>query len=70
VTSRWRLGRGGIGHNEHSDDRFENGSPYVSWVESKSGEPLDEKDAKSKFEKDIFAHAGMKSISKELIASA
>jgi 3-oxoacyl-ACP reductase-like protein len=56
-----------MGYIKHFDGRLKNGSLYVGWVESKSGEPVDEKDVKSKFEKDILAHAGVRLIGKKLI---
>ncbi|KAF9648674.1 fatty acid synthase [Thelephora ganbajun] len=55
-----------MGYIKHFDGRLKNGSLYVGWVESKSGEPVDEKDVKSKFEKDILAHAGVRLIEPEL----
>ena len=59
-----------MGYIKHFDGRLKNGSLYVGWVESKSGEPVDEKDVKSKFEKDILAHAGVRLIGKKLTTSS
>lgn len=59
-----------MGYIKHFDGRLKNGSLYVGWVESKSGEPVDEKDVKGKFEKDILAHAGVRLIGMELIDSS
>jgi fatty acid synthase subunit alpha len=56
-----------MGYIKHFDGRLKNGSLYVGWVESKSGEPVDEKEVKAKFEKEILAHAGVRLIGKELI---
>ena len=55
-----------MGYIKHFDGRLKNGALYVGWVESKSGEPVDEKDVKGKFEKDILAHAGVRLIGKPL----
>lgn len=55
-----------MGYIKHFDGRLKNGSLYVGWVESKSGEPVDEKDVKGKFEKDILTHAGVRLIEPEL----
>ena len=55
-----------MGYVKHFDGRLKNGSLYVGWVESKSGEPVDEKDVKGKFEKDILTHAGVRLIGKYL----
>jgi len=40
-----------MGYIKHFDGCLKNGSLYVGWVESKSGEPVGEKDVKSKFER-------------------
>jgi len=40
-----------MGYIKHFDGRPKNGSLYVGWVESKSGEPVDEKDVKGKFDR-------------------
>ena len=52
------------------DGHLKNGSLYVGWVELKSGEPVDEKDVKSKFEKDILAYAGVRPMGKKLVGSS
>ena len=51
-----------MGFIKHFDGRLPNGSLYVGWVDSKSGEPVDDKDVRSKYEKDILAHAGVRLI--------
>lgn len=53
-----------MGFIKHFDGRLPNGSLYVGWVDSKSGEPVDDKDVRSKYEKDILAHAGVRLIGK------
>lgn len=53
-----------MGYIKHFDGRLASGTLYVGWVESKSGDPLDEKDVKTKFEKEILAHAGIRLIGK------
>ena len=49
-----------MGHIKHFDGRLPNGSLYVGWVDSKSGEPVDDKDVRGKYEKEILAHAGVR----------
>lgn len=42
------------------------GKQYSGWVDSKSGEPVDDKDIKSKYEKYILEHSGIRLIESEL----
>lgn len=42
------------------------GKPYSGWVDSKSGEPVDDKDVKPKYEKFILEHSGIRIIEPEL----
>ncbi|CAK7270058.1 beta subunit of fatty acid synthetase [Sporothrix epigloea] len=42
------------------------GKPYSGWVDAKSGEPVDDKDMKSKYEKYILDHSGIRLIEPEL----
>ncbi|OCK86338.1 hypothetical protein K432DRAFT_421087 [Lepidopterella palustris CBS 459.81] len=42
------------------------GKPYSGWVDAKSGEPVDDKDVKSKYEKHILEHSGIRLIEPEL----
>ncbi|KAK3324293.1 fatty acid synthase alpha subunit reductase [Cercophora scortea] len=42
------------------------GKPYSGWVDAKTGEPVDDKDVKPKFEKYILEHAGIRLIEPEL----
>ncbi|KAI5122922.1 hypothetical protein M0805_007600 [Coniferiporia weirii] len=56
-----------MGYIKHFDGRLPNGSLYVGWVNSKSGEPVDDKDVRGKYEKDILAHAGVRLIEPELL---
>ena len=57
-----------MGYIKRFDGRLKNGLLYVGWVESKSGEPVDKKDVRSKFEKDILAHAGVRLIGRKRLA--
>lgn len=43
-----------------------NRRPYSGWVDAKSGAPVDEKDVKSKYEKYILEHSGIRLIEPEL----
>nr|UWK20291.1 fatty acid synthase alpha subunit [Trichoderma turrialbense] len=42
------------------------GKPYAGWVDAKSGEPVDDKDVKQKYEKYILEHSGIRLIEPEL----
>lgn len=42
------------------------GKPYSGWVDSKTGEPVDDKDIKAKYEKHILDHSGIRIIEPEL----
>ncbi|PHH64630.1 hypothetical protein CDD81_4241 [Ophiocordyceps australis] len=44
------------------------GQPYSGWVDAKSGEPVDDKDIKPKYEKHILEHSGIRLIEPELFA--
>ncbi|KAH9950013.1 fatty acid synthase [Amylocystis lapponica] len=51
-----------MGYIKHFDGRLKDGSLYVGWVDTKSGEPVDDKDVRARYEKDILAHAGVRLI--------
>ncbi|KAK2463415.1 hypothetical protein APHAL10511_004501 [Amanita phalloides] len=55
-----------MGFIKHFDGRLKDGSLYVGWVDSKSNEPIDDKDVKGRYEKDILSHAGVRLIEPEL----
>ncbi|PFH52946.1 hypothetical protein AMATHDRAFT_138867 [Amanita thiersii Skay4041] len=55
-----------MGYIKHFDGRLKNGSLYVGWVDSKTNEPVDDKDVKGLYEKEILAHAGVRLIEPEL----
>lgn len=42
------------------------GQPYSGWVDAKTGEPIEDKDVKPKYEKYILEHAGIRLIEPEL----
>ena len=42
------------------------GRPYTGWVDAKTKEPVEDKDIKSKYEKQILEHAGIRLIEPEL----
>ncbi|KAL2165066.1 hypothetical protein VTH06DRAFT_362 [Thermothelomyces fergusii] len=42
------------------------GKPYSGWVDAKTGEPVDDKDVKPKYEKYILEHSGIRLIEPEL----
>ena len=46
-----------MGFIKHFDGQLKDGSLYVGWVDSKTNEPVDDKEAKGRYEKDILLHA-------------
>ncbi|EEH21370.2 fatty acid synthase subunit alpha [Paracoccidioides brasiliensis Pb03] len=42
------------------------GKPYSGWVDAKTGEPVNDRDVKAKYEKYILAHSGIRLIEPEL----
>ncbi|KAI0342734.1 fatty acid synthase [Trametopsis cervina] len=55
-----------MGYIKHFDGRLKDGSLYVGWVDSKSGDPVEDKDVRARYEKDMLAHAGIRLIEPEL----
>ena len=53
-----------MGFIKHFDSQPKDGSLYVGWVDSKTNEPVDDKEVKGRYEKDILLHAGVLSVSK------
>lgn len=51
-----------MGYIKYVDGRLKNGTLYVGWVDAKTEEPVDDKDVKTKYEKDILEHAGIRLI--------
>ncbi|QRV90063.1 fatty acid synthase subunit beta [Ceratobasidium sp. AG-Ba] len=55
-----------MGYIKHFDGRLKNGNLYVGWVDTKTGDPVDDKDVRGKYEKDILEHSGIRLIEPEL----
>ncbi|KAK0194661.1 hypothetical protein F5146DRAFT_1185684 [Armillaria mellea] len=55
-----------MGFIKHFDGHLKDGSLYVGWVDSKSGDPVDDKDIKAHYEKDILTHSSVHLIEPEL----
>ena len=55
-----------MGFIKHFDGRLPDGTLYVGWVDAKSGQPVDDKDVRGKYEKDILEHAGVRLIGEHL----
>jgi fatty acid synthase subunit alpha, fungi type len=51
-----------MGFIKHFDGKLSNGSLHVGWVDAKSGDPVDDKDVKAKYEASILAHSGIRLI--------
>jgi fatty acid synthase subunit alpha len=58
-----------MGYIKHFDGRLKNGNLYVGWVEARTGEPVDDKDVKAKFEEEILTHAGIRLIGNAFFSS-
>ena len=54
-----------MGYIKHVDGRLKDGSLYIGWVDAKISEPVDDKDVRGRYEKEILAHAGVRLIDKE-----
>ncbi|KIO16925.1 hypothetical protein M407DRAFT_12583 [Tulasnella calospora MUT 4182] len=55
-----------MGYIKHFNGRLKTGELYVGWTDAKSGEPVDDKDVRAKYEKEILVHAGIRLIEPEL----
>ena len=51
-----------MGYIRHFDGRLKDGSLYVGWIDSKTSEPVDDKDVTARYEKDVLAHGGVRLI--------
>jgi fatty acid synthase subunit alpha, fungi type len=51
-----------MGYIKHFNGRLKDGTLYVGWVDSKSADPVDDKDVKGRYEKEILSHVGVRLI--------
>lgn len=51
-----------MGYIKHHDGNLKTGKFYSGWLDAKSGEPIEEKDIKAKYEKQILEHTGIRLI--------
>ncbi|KAM3582650.1 fatty acid synthase alpha subunit Lsd1 [Umbelopsis sp. WA50703] len=51
-----------MGYIKHFNGNLKNGTPYAGWVDAKTNEPVEDKDVKSKYEKQILDHSGIRLI--------
>lgn len=58
-----------MGFIKHFDGKLKDGKTYVGWVDAKSGEPVDDKDIRAKYEKEIIAHTGIRIIGKQCLSA-
>ncbi|KAG0288584.1 3-oxoacyl-[acyl-carrier-protein] synthase, partial [Dissophora globulifera] len=49
-----------MGFIMHHNGPLKSGAPYSGWVDVKTGEPVKDKDVKSKYEKQILEHTGIR----------
>nr|BAB62032.1 fatty acid synthase alpha-subunit [Schizosaccharomyces pombe] len=55
-----------MGLIKNFNGKGKDGKPYSGWVDTKTGEPVDDKDVKAKYEKYILEHCGIRIIEAEL----
>ncbi|KAI8987783.1 fatty acid synthase [Mycotypha africana] len=56
-----------MGYIKHSNVRLKNGKEYTGWVDTATGEPVEDKDIKAKYEKKILEHTGVRLIESEIM---
>lgn len=56
-----------MGYIKHHNGNLKNGKFYSGWMDTKTSEPVEDKDIKSKYEKQILEHSGIRFIGKEYI---
>ncbi|CAO3632523.1 unnamed protein product [Mucor hiemalis] len=56
-----------MGYIKHFDGRSKSGKIYSGWVDAKTGESVDDKDIKAKYEKKILDHTGIRFIESEIM---
>ncbi|ORX59428.1 fatty acid synthase [Hesseltinella vesiculosa] len=49
-----------MGYIKHFQGKLKNGNAYSGWVDTKSNEPVEDKDIKTKYEKQILEHSGIR----------
>ena len=55
-----------MGYIKHHHGNLKNGTQYSGWVDAKTNEPVEDKDIKTKYEKQILEHTGIRLIGKLL----
>ncbi|KAG1096468.1 hypothetical protein G6F39_006700 [Rhizopus arrhizus] len=56
-----------MGYIKHHNGNLKNGNFYSGWMDAKTGEPVEDKDIKSKYEKQILEHSGIRFIEPEVM---
>ncbi|KAG1089234.1 hypothetical protein G6F42_020033 [Rhizopus arrhizus] len=56
-----------MGYIKHLDGRLKSGKMYSGWVDAKSGEPVEDKDVKARYEQRILDHTGIRFIEPEIM---
>jgi 3-oxoacyl-ACP reductase-like protein len=57
-----------MGYIKHFDGRLKDGTLHVGWVDTKMGEPVDDKDVRGRYETEIMNHAGMRFIGEPFLS--
>ncbi|KAJ2598230.1 fatty acid synthase alpha subunit Lsd1 [Coemansia sp. RSA 1721] len=56
-----------MGYIKHFNGRLKNKQLYSGWVDAKTEEPVEDKDVKARYEKNILEHTGIRLIESELL---
>ncbi|KAI9247028.1 hypothetical protein BY458DRAFT_560469 [Sporodiniella umbellata] len=56
-----------MGHIKHYNGNLKTGKFYSGWVDAKTGEPVEDRDVKTKYEKSILEHTGIRFIEPEIM---
>jgi fatty acid synthase subunit alpha len=59
-----------MGYIKHFDSRLKDGTLHVGRVGAKTGDPVDDKDVRGKYEKSIMSHAGVRFFGEPLLVLA
>ncbi|KAI9021639.1 fatty acid synthase [Phycomyces nitens] len=55
-----------MGYIKHHHGNLKNGQSYSGWVDAKTNEPVDDSDVKTKYEKKIIDHSGIRFVEPEI----
>ena len=59
-----------MGYIKHFDGRLKDSTFHMGWVDAKTGDPVDDKEVRGKYEREIMSHAGVRFFSELLLILA